>query len=95
MNLPDVYESSSGPKSSGFLRKMVRTSCDLYRWTSSPGAGRKVGNVYRRFGWSWEGDTLVFQTVALKGSRDGDSILDRTGAVLSDAAQATTACEGS
>jgi hypothetical protein len=38
----------------------------------------------------WEGDTLVFTTVALKGSRDGDSILDRTGLVLSDKAHATT-----
>jgi hypothetical protein len=38
----------------------------------------------------WENDTLVFTTVALKGSRDGDSILDRTGLVLSDKAHATT-----
>ena len=38
----------------------------------------------------WEGDTLVFTTVGLKGSRDKDSILDRTGLVLSDAAEATT-----
>jgi hypothetical protein len=38
----------------------------------------------------WENDTLVFTTIALKGSRDGDSILDRTGLVLSDKAHATT-----
>jgi len=30
----------------------------------------------------WEGDTLVFKTIGLKG--EGDTILDRTGAVLSD-----------
>ena len=38
----------------------------------------------------WEGDTLVFTTIALKGSRDGDVILDRSGLVLSDASRATT-----
>ena len=30
----------------------------------------------------WEGDTLVFKTIGLRG--EGDTILDRTGAVLSD-----------
>jgi hypothetical protein len=38
----------------------------------------------------WEGDTLVFETAGLKGDRDNDAILDRTGAVLSDAAHVTT-----
>jgi len=38
----------------------------------------------------WEGDTLVWETVGLKGDRDNDSILDRTGLVLSDEARITT-----
>jgi hypothetical protein len=38
----------------------------------------------------WEGDTLVFTTRALKGFRDKDVILDRTGLVLSDRAHVTT-----
>jgi len=38
----------------------------------------------------WEGDTLVFTTVSLKGSKDNDVIVDRTGIVLSDASHATT-----
>jgi hypothetical protein len=38
----------------------------------------------------WEGDTLVFTTIGIKGWRDRDSILDRSGLVLSDAAHATT-----
>jgi len=45
------------------------------------------------FGYSvghWEGDTLVFTTVALKGWRDHDSVLDRSGLVLSDQATAKT-----
>ncbi len=32
----------------------------------------------------WEGDTLVFDTISLKGGGDGDTIIDRTGIVLSD-----------
>ena len=38
----------------------------------------------------WEGDTLVFTTISLKGSKDSDVIVDRTGLVLSDASRATT-----
>jgi hypothetical protein len=38
----------------------------------------------------WEGDTLVFETIGLKGDRDNDAILDRTGLVLSDAAHTRT-----
>ena len=36
----------------------------------------------------WEGDTLVFETISLKG--DGDAILDRTGLVLSTEARIVT-----
>lgn len=38
----------------------------------------------------WDGDTLVFTTVGLKGWSDQDVILDRSGLVLSDSAHATT-----
>ncbi len=38
----------------------------------------------------WEGDTLVFTTVGIKGWSDKDSILDRSGLVLSEEAHATT-----
>ncbi len=36
----------------------------------------------------WVGDTLVFETISLKG--EGDTILDRTGLVLSEQARITT-----
>lgn len=36
----------------------------------------------------WEGDTLVFETIALKGN--GDAIIDRTGLVLSEDARIRT-----
>jgi hypothetical protein len=38
----------------------------------------------------WEGDTLVFTTVGLKGSEGTRGILDRTGVLISDEAQITT-----
>ena len=38
----------------------------------------------------WEGDTLVFTTIGLKGWRDQDQILDRSGLVISDAAHIMT-----
>ena len=38
----------------------------------------------------WEGDTLVFETIGLKGDRDNDTVLDRTGLVLSDEVKITT-----
>jgi hypothetical protein len=38
----------------------------------------------------WEGDTLVFETNGIKGWRDKDVVLDRSGLVLSDAASAVT-----
>ena len=36
----------------------------------------------------WEGDTLVFETIGIKGN--GAAILDRTGLILSDEARGTT-----
>lgn len=48
------------------------------RWPTF--SGESVGH--------WEGDTLVFETVSLKG--DGDAILDRTGLVLSTQARIVT-----
>lgn len=48
------------------------------RWPTY--SGESVGH--------WEGDTLVFETISLKG--DGDTILDRTGLVLSEQARITT-----
>ena len=38
----------------------------------------------------WEGDTLVFTTIGLKGWRDQDQILDRSGLIISDAARVST-----
>lgn len=91
MNVPDVYEfavtrnavyvlAENGP---GVMR--IYTDGRKYPerddlWATYTGAS--IGH--------WEGDTLVFTTISLKGSKDSDVIVDRTGLVLSDASHATT-----
>jgi hypothetical protein len=88
-NLPDPYEFVIRPEQVWILTENGPNVMRIYtdgrkhledQWETY--TGDSVGH--------WEGDTLVFTTVALKGSRDGDSILDRTGLVLSDKAHATT-----
>ena len=88
-NVPDPYEFVVRPEQVWILTENGPNVMRVYtdgrkhledQWETY--TGDSVGH--------WEGDTLVFTTVALKGSRDGDSILDRTGLVLSDKARATT-----
>ena len=91
MNVPDVYEfavtrgavyilAENGP---GIVRIYTdgRTHPPAEElWPTYTGAS--VGQ--------WEGDTLVFTTISLKGASGNDVIVDRTGLVLSDASRATT-----
>src|SRR3989442_27712 len=88
-NLPDPYEFVVRPEESWILSEngpnVMRVYTDSRKhlpdqWETY--TGDSVGH--------WEGDTLVFTTIGLKGSRDGDSILDRTGLVLSDKSHGTT-----
>ena len=88
-NLPDPYEFVVRPEQVWILAENGPNVMRIYtdgrkhledQWETY--SGDSVGH--------WEGDTLVFTTIALKGSRDGDSILDRTGLVLSDKAHATS-----
>jgi hypothetical protein len=89
LNLPDPYEFVVRPEQVWILTENGPNVMRIYtdgrkhledQWETY--TGDSVGR--------WENDTLVFTTIALKGSRDGDSILDRTGLVLSDKAHATT-----
>ena len=91
MNVPDVYEfavtrdavyilAENGP---GIMRIYTdgRTHPPAEElWPTYTGAS--IGH--------WEGETLVFTTISLKGSSGNDVIVDRTGLVLSDASRATT-----
>ena len=88
-NLPDPYEFVVRPEETWILAENGPNVFRIYtdgrkhledQWETY--SGDSVGH--------WEGDTLVFTTIAIKGNRDGDSILDRTGLVLSDKAHATT-----
>ncbi len=91
MNVPDVYEFAVTPAAvyilaengPGILR--IYTDGRAYPpadelWPTYTGAS--IGH--------WEGDTLVFSTISLKGASNNDVIVDRTGLVLSDASRATT-----
>jgi len=94
MNLPDVYEFVVRPEQVWILSENGPNVMRIYtdgrehpspddRWPTY--TGDSVGR--------WEGDTLVFDTLSLKESRypaTGDTLLDRTGAVLSDAAHVVT-----
>jgi hypothetical protein len=85
MNLPDVYEFVVRPEQVWILGENGPAIMRIYTdgrphpakddmWPTY--TGDSVGH--------WEGDTLVFDTVSLKGNSDNDGIIDRTGLVLSD-----------
>jgi hypothetical protein len=94
MNLPDMYEFVVRPEQTWILTENGPNVLRIYtdgrahpapedRWPTY--TGDSVGK--------WEGDTLVFTTVSTKNSQwptSGDTVLDRTGLVLSDAARVTT-----
>jgi hypothetical protein len=91
MNLPDVYEFAVTPAAVWIIVEngpnVLRVYTDGRDYPSADAlwptySGASIGH--------WEGETLVFTTISLKESRDGDVILDRTGLVLSDAAKVTT-----
>jgi hypothetical protein len=91
MNLPDVYEFAVTPDKVVILGENGPNILRVYTdGRTQPTAqdswptysGSSVGH--------WEGDTLVFTTVSLKGWSGKDVIVDRTGLVLSDASRVTT-----
>jgi hypothetical protein len=91
MNLPDVYEFAVTREAVWILAEngpnIVRIYTDGRKYPAAEDlwptyTGASLGH--------WEGDTLVFTTISLKGSKDNDVIVDRTGLVLSDASRVTT-----
>jgi hypothetical protein len=91
LNLPDAYEFVIRPDVFYIIAENGGNTMRIYT------DGRKLPVKEDTWGTytgvsvgHWEGDTLVWETVGLKGDRDKDSILDRTGLVLSDAARITT-----
>jgi hypothetical protein len=89
MNVPDVYEFIVRPEQTWFIGENGPAILRIYTdGRGHPGAddiwptytGDSVGH--------WDGDTLVFDTIAIKGE-DG-TILDRTGLTLSQQAHIVT-----
>lgn len=89
MNQPGVYEFVVRPEQFWILTEDGPNIMRVYtdgralpppdeRWPTY--SGESVGH--------WEGETLVFETVSLKG--DGATIVDRTGIVLSEQARIVT-----
>ena len=85
MNVPDVLEFAVTPQQVWIITENGPNITRIYtdgrahaaaedRWPTY--SGDSVGH--------WEGDTLVFDTLALKGASENDTIIDRTGLVLSE-----------
>ena len=91
MNLPDVYEFAVTP---GQVLIVAENGPNVLRIYTDGRAHPAREDLWPTYNGSsvghWEGDTLVFTTISLKGSSGNDVIVDRTGLVLSDASRATT-----
>lgn len=91
MNLPDVYEFALTPKAAYILAENGPALMRIYTDGRAHPAAEDLWLTYTGASVGrWEGDTLVFTTVSMKGSKDNDVIVDRTGLVLSDAARVVT-----
>lgn len=91
MNMPDAYEFLVRPDIFYIVAENGPNTMRVYTdGRKLPGKEDTWGTYTGVSVGHWEGDTLVWDTVGLKGSRDNDSILDRTGLVLSDQARAHT-----
>jgi hypothetical protein len=91
MNLPDVYEFVVRPEQVWILGENGPNILRIYTDGRGHPAAEDMWPTYTGDSVGrWEGDTLVFDTVSLKGSRDGDAVVDRTGVILSDQMRALT-----
>lgn len=91
MNLPDVYEFAITPQATYILAENGPNILRIYTDGREHPASEDLWPTYNGATVGrWEGDTLVFTTISLKGSSGNDVIVDRTGLILSDASRATT-----
>ena len=91
VNIPGLYEFAVTPDQSWIISEngpyVLRIHTDgrphpAPEDTWPTHTGHSIGR--------WEGDALVFETTALKGSSGMEGILDRTGVLISDMARITT-----
>ena len=91
LNLPDAYEFVVRPDVFYIVAENGGNTMRVYTDGRKLPAKEDTWGTYTGVSVGhWEGDTLVWETTGLKGGRDNDSILDRTGLVLSDAARIIT-----
>lgn len=91
MNVPDVYEFAVTPGAVYILAENGPNILRIYTDGRSHPSKDELWPTYNGASVGhWEGDTLVFRTISLKGASGNDVIVDRTGLVLSDASRATT-----
>jgi hypothetical protein len=91
LNVPDVYEFAVTPTAVYVIAENGPNVLRIYTDGRRHPASEDLWPTYNGASvGQWEGDTLVFTTISLKGSKDNDVIVDRTGLILSDASRATT-----
>ena len=91
MNVPDVYEFAVTRDQVWIIAENGPNVLRIYTDGRAHPAPEDLWPTYNGASVGrWEGDTLVFTTISLKGWKDNDVIVDRTGLVLSDASRATT-----
>ena len=92
LNLPDVYEFAITPKQVWIVGENGPNILRIYTDGRKHPAPEDMWPTYTGDSVGrWEGDTLVFDTVSVKGAGDGggDVVVDRTGLILSDKMSAT------
>jgi hypothetical protein len=93
LNLPDVYEFAITAKEVWVLGENGPNILRIYTDGRKHPAAEDLWPTYTGDSVGhWEGDTLVFDTVSVKGAVDGDGdvVVDRTGLILSDKMSAAT-----
>jgi hypothetical protein len=91
MNVPDVYELAVTRDAVYIIAENGPNILRIYTDGRSHPPKEELWPTYNGASVGhWEGDTLVFTTISLKGASGDDVIVDRTGLVLSDASRATT-----
>src|SRR5678816_3528557 len=91
MNLPDVYEFAVRPEQVWIIGENGPNILRIYTDGRKHPAAEDMWPTYSGSSVGhWEGDTLVFTTISLKGFSGKDVIVDRTGLVLSNATRVTT-----
>jgi hypothetical protein len=91
MNVPDTYEFALTPNATWILTENGPNVMRIYTDGRKHPASEDLWPTYTGASVGrWEGDTLVFNTISMKGWKEQDVIVDRTGLVLSEAARVTT-----